>query len=442
MYCIAFSAHVQFAPMKSFAAALLLIVLSLSALAQQPDLDRAYPAAESLYLDLHQHPELSLHEVQTAAKLAERLKALGYEVTPNVGGTGIVALMKNGPGPTIMLRTELDALPIHEETGLPYASTATWKSPSGAEIPVMHACGHDLHMASLVGTADVMAHNRQLWHGTLMLIGQPAEEVVAGAEAMLKDGLFTRFPKPDYALAVHDTDGLPAGTVGYTPGFALTGSDSVNITVYGRGSHGSRPHVAIDPIVIAAKIILGLQTIISREIKPGDHAVITVGAIHAGTKNNIIPDEARLQLTVRAYKPEVRDHLIASIKRVAKGEAMASGAVKEPLIEIPETTPATYNDPDLTNRLAATLAKSLGANNVKQLEPDFPSEDFAYFINAGVKGTMIRIGAVDPATFAAAQKSGEVLPGLHTARFAPDLKPALHTAIQAEVAALLDLMSK
>ena len=418
------------------------LLLSLSALAQLPaDIDRAYPAAESLYLDLHQHPELSLHEVQTAAKIADRLKSLGYDVTSNVGGTGVVALLKNGPGPVIMLRTELDALPIHEETGVPYASTVTTKDDSGATVPVMHACGHDLHMSALVGTADVMAHNRQLWHGTLMLIGQPAEERVKGAKAMLDDGLFIRFPKPDFALAVHDSDALPAGVVGYTPGFALTSSSSVDITIYGRGAHGSRPHVAIDPIVIGAKIVLGLQTIISREIKPGDHAVITVGAFNAGTKNNIIPDQAKLLLTVRAYKPEVRDHLIASIQRVAKGEAMSAGAAKEPLVELTETTPATYNDPELTKRVAAALTKSLGSANVKEMEPDFPSEDFAYFVNAGVKATMIRVGATDPAKLEAAQKSGDVVPGLHTSRFVPDLKPALHTAIQTEITILLDLMA-
>jgi hippurate hydrolase len=420
----------------------LVLALTLSAAAQSPNIENAYPAAETLYLDLHQHPELSLHEVQTAAKIADRLKSLGYEVTTNVGGTGVVGVMKNGAGPVIMLRTELDALPVPEQTGLPYASTVTTKDDSGATVPVMHACGHDLHMASLVGTAEIMAHNRNLWHGTLMLVGQPAEERVKGAEAMLADGLFTRFPKPDYALAVHDTEMLPAGVVGYTPGFALTSSDSVDITVYGRGAHGSRPQMAIDPIVIAAKIVLGLQTIVSREIKPGDHAVITVGAIHAGTKNNIIPDEAKLLITVRAYKPEVRDHLVASIRRITKAEALSAGAMKEPLIEIPESTPATYNDPDLTKRLASALTKSLGQANVMLLDPDFPSEDFARIVNAGVKGSMIRIGATNPEKFAAAQKSGDILPGLHTTRFAPDLKPALHTAIQTEVTALLELMGK
>jgi hippurate hydrolase len=405
------------------------------------DLDRVYPAAESLYLDLHQHPELSLHEVQTAAKIADRLRSLGYEVTSGVGGTGVVAVLKNGAGPTVMLRTELDALPVAEQTGVAYASQVTTTDDSGAPVAVMHACGHDLHMAALTGTADVMAHNRQHWHGTLMLIGQPAEERVKGAEAMLKDGLFTRFPKPDYALAVHDTDALPAGEVGYTSGFALTSSDSVNITIHGRGAHGSRPQIAIDPIVIGARIVLALQTIVSREITPGDHAVITVGAFQAGTKNNIIPDEAKLLLTVRAYKPEVRDHLLQAITRVAKAEALAGGAVREPSIEHPETTPATYNDPDLTKRVAGALTAALGDRNVKELDPDFPSEDFSlYYKEGGVKSTMIRVGATDPEKFAAAQKSGEILPGLHTARFIPDLKPSLRTAIQSEVAALMNLM--
>jgi hippurate hydrolase len=273
-----------------------------------------------------------------------------------------------------------------------------------------------------------------------MLVGQPAEERIKGAEAMLKDGLFTKFPKPVYAIAVHDTDALPAGVVGYTEGFALTSSDSVDITIYGRGGHGSRPQVTIDPIVIGAKIVLGLQTVVSREVRPGDHAVITVGAFQAGTKNNIIPDDAKLLLTVRAYKPEVRNHLIDAIARVAKAEALAAGAPREPLIEHPETTPATYNDPELTKRIATSLTRSFGEQNVRQLEPDFPSEDFSYFINAGVKGTMIRIGATNSDKFAAAQKSGEILPGLHTARFTPDLKPSLQAAIQAEISSLLELM--
>lgn len=428
--------------MRAHITVVLMLAATLASAQVPQGLEQTYPAAEKLYLDLHQHPELSLHETETAAKIADRLKALGYEVTTGVGGTGVVAVLKNGPGPVVMLRTELDALPIHEQTGLSYASSVVTKDSSGAPIPVMHACGHDLHMAALSGTAEWMASHRQQWKGTLIVIGQPAEELGAGAKAMLQDGLFTRFPKPEIALAVHDTDGLPAGTVGYTPGYQLTGSDSVNITVYGRGGHGSRPHVTIDPIVIASRMVLAFQTIVSREITPGDHAVVTVGAFQAGTKNNIIPDEAKLQLTVREYKPEVREKLLAAIRRIAKYEALAGGAVREPLVEVTESTPATYNDPDLTNRLAATLTSSLGKDRVKQLPPDFPSEDFSYFVNAGVKGVMLRIGAVEPATFAAAQKSGEILPGLHTARFAPDLKPSLQTAIETEVIALLDLMKR
>jgi len=404
------------------------------------DVANAMPAAESLYLDLHQNPELSLHETRTAAKLADRLRSLGYVVTTGVGGTGIVAILKNGDGPVIMLRTELDALPIEEQTGLPYASKVRTKNDAGLDVPVMHACGHDLHMAALAGTAAVMAENRQRWHGTLMLIGQPAEEVVKGAEAMLDDGLFTRFPKPEYAIAVHDNDSLPAGTVGFTPGYSMTNADSVDVVFYGRGAHGSRPQLAIDPIVMASRAVLGWQTIVSREVTPGEHAVITVGLFQAGTKGNIIPDQAHLVLTVRTYKPEVRKQVLAAIERVAKAEALAANAPREPSVKVVESTPALYNDPGLTNRLAKALSAGLGAGNVKQLPPDFPSEDFSRYVEAGVKSVQLAVGAQDPEKLAEAEKSGEHLPGLHTARFAPDLKPALQTAIETEVISLLDLM--
>lgn len=422
------------------------LLLSLSSVAETPKLqssiDQVMPTVDSLYLDLHQNPELSLHESHTAATMEEKLRALGYEVTAGVGGTGVVAIMKNGDGPVVMLRTELDALPIAEETGLPYASKVKWQSPTGSEIPVMHACGHDLHMASLVGTATVMSGNRQQWRGTLMLIAQPAEELGAGAEAMLKDGLFTRFPKPQYAIAVHDIATLPAGEVGFTPGYALTRSDSLDVVFYGRGAHGSQPQLAIDPIVMASRAVLDWQTIVSREVQPGEHAVVTVGMFQAGTKGNIIPDEAHLQLSVRAYKPEVSEQILAAIARIAKGVAAEASASREPTIKHLGTTPATYNDPDLTNRLAKILAADLGAQNVKQIPPDFPSEDFSRYGEQGVKSVMLRIGAVDPAKFDAAQKSGVVLPGLHTAQFAPDYKPALHTAIETEVISLMDLMGK
>ena len=250
------------------------------------------PDAQTLYLDLHQHPELSSHETRTAAELADRLRTLGYEVTEHVGGTGVVAILKNGPGPTVMLRTELDALPVEEKTGLPYASKVRTKDDSGRDVGVMHACGHDIHMAALLGTAAIMAHNKDSWHGTLMLIGQPAEETITGADKMIKDGLFTRFPKPDIGIAMHDTNGLPVGKVGITPGYAKANADSVRITVYGKGGHGAQPHTTVDPVLIAARIAVTVQSIVSREIKPGDAAVITIGYIQAGTKNNIIPDDA------------------------------------------------------------------------------------------------------------------------------------------------------
>jgi amidohydrolase len=268
-----------------------------------------YPEIESLYFDLHRNPELAMHEQQTAAKLAERVKALGYEVTTGVGGTGVVAVLRNGAGPTGLLRTDMDALPIEEKTGLPYVSKVVVNSDSGVSTPVMHACGHDIHMSSWVGTAKLMATNRDRWHGTLVLIGQPAEETGEGAVAMIKDGLLTRFPKLDFALAIHDSAILPIGQVGYTPGYALAAADSVDITIFGRGGHGGQPQDTVDPVVIVSRTVLALQSIVSRENNPLDPVVITVGSIHGGTKNSIIPDEVKLQLTVRSYKPEVRKRL-------------------------------------------------------------------------------------------------------------------------------------
>lgn len=312
-----------------------LCLLGVNASAQNTPLDKqvssVLPDAQTLYLDLHQHPELSSHEMRTAAELATRLRTLGYEVTEHVGGTGVVGILKNGPGPTVMLRTELDALPVEEKTGLPYASKVRTKDDSGRDVGVMHACGHDVHMAALWGTAAIMARNKESWHGTLMLIGQPAEETITGADRMIKDGLFTRFPKPDIGIALHDTNNLPVGKVGITPGYAKATADSIRITVYGKGGHGAQPQTTVDPVLIAARIAVTLQSIVAREIKPGDAAVITVGYIQAGTKNNIIPDDAQMGLTVRSYKPEVRQHLLAAIERVAKGEAMAAGAEKMPL---------------------------------------------------------------------------------------------------------------
>jgi len=404
-------------------------------------LNAIYPEVESLYLDLHRNPELAMHEQQTAAKLAERAKSLGYEVTTGVGGTGIVAILRNGAGPKVLLRTDMDALPIEEKTGLSFASHVVVKSDSGASTPVMHACGHDIHMSSWLGTAKLMAMNRDRWHGTLILIGQPAEETGEGAPAMIKDGLFTRFPKPDFALAIHDTANQPVGQVGFTSGYALAAADSVDITIFGIGGHGGRPQSTIDPVVIAARTVLALQTIVSRESNPLDPVVITVGTIHGGTKNSIIPDEVKLQLTVRTYKPEVQKRVLASIERVAKGEALAGGAPKEPLVKVTHAANATYNDPELTKRLVTKLRGVLGEVNVVAVEPVMVFEDFAEFNLAGIPSADFWVGAVNPEKFAAAQRSGTPLPQLHSAAWAPDYAPTIKMAITVEMTELLELLA-
>ncbi len=400
-----------------------------------------YPEAQALYLDLHQNPELSSRETQTAAKLAARLRNLGYDVTEHVGGTGIVAILKNGNGPTVMLRTELDALPVEEKTGLPYASKVHTKDDAGHDVPVMHACGHDLHMASLLATAAIMAHSKGSWHGTLMVIGQPAEETISGAKRMIDDGFLTRFPRPDVAVAMHVGNNLPAGKVGITPGIYDTNADSLRITIYGKGGHGSAPHTSIDPIVIAARTILTLQTIPAREVKPGEMAVITVGYIHAGTKNNIIPDQAEMGLTVRTYKADVRKQILAAIARITKAEAAAAGAPREPLIEGYEGTDAVYNDPALAQRLKGSLEAELGKDNVVTEEPHTASEDFSYFIAQGIPGFYFSLGGADPEKYAAAKAAGTTLPSNHSSLFAPDVDPALHTGIAAEVAVLRNLLN-
>jgi hippurate hydrolase len=402
--------------------------------------DSVFPDARALYLDLHQHPELSSHETRTATEMAGRLRALGYEVTEHVGGTGIVGILKNGPGPTVMLRTELDALPVEEKTGLPYASKVRTKDDSGREVAVMHACGHDLHMSSLFGTAAIMARSKDTWHGTLVLVGQPAEETISGAKKMIDDGLFTRFPKPDLGVALHDTNSLPAGKVGVTPEYAKSNADSLKITIYGKGGHGATPEKTIDPILIAARTAVTLQSIVSREIKPGDAAVITIGYIQAGTKNNIIPDEAQMGLTVRSYKPEVRRHLLAAIERVAKAEAQAAGAERMPVIEKYESTSAVYNDPVLTRHLAGVLEATLGKGNVETEAPIMTSEDYSYFVEQGVPSFYFTLGAANPKKYEEAKASGKDLPVNHSPLFAPDADPALRTGITAEVIVLRDLL--
>ncbi|MGO9083955.1 MAG: amidohydrolase [Candidatus Sulfotelmatobacter sp.] len=423
---------------------LLLASLGAVAWAQAPtakEIETVYPDAHALYLDLHQNPELSGHETQTASKLAARLRGAGYEVTEHVGGTGIVAVLKNGQGPTIMLRTELDALPVEEKTGLPYASKVRTKDDAGRDVPAMHACGHDLHMAALLGTAEIMAHSKDTWHGTLILIGQPAEETISGAEGMIRDGLFTRFPKPDVAVALHVSNELPAGMVAITPGIYNTNADSLRIVIYGKGGHGASPNTAVDPIVIAARTILALQTITSREIKPGEMAVVTVGYIHAGTKNNIIPDQAEMGLTVRTFKQDVRKQVLAAITRITKAEAAAAGAPREPLIERYEGTDAVYNDPALAQRLRSPLEAALGKDKVVNAEPITPSEDFSAFVEQGVPGFYFSLGGADPEKFAQAKATGTTLPSNHSPLFAPDVDPALRTGITAELAVLRNLLN-
>jgi hippurate hydrolase len=409
-------------------APLLLITMTLRA-ASPGDIDALYPGIEKLYMDLHSNPELAFQETQTAAKLATRLKQFGFEVTTGVGGTGVVGLLKNGAGPTVMLRTELDALPVTEQTGLPFAS----------KIPgVMHACGHDIHMAAWAGTAQWMSEHQQQWHGTLMLIGQPAEEVGSGAAAMLKDGLFTRFPKPDYAIALHDDDTLPAGQIGYHAGFFRAAADFPTVTVFGRGGHGAMPQSTVDPIVLAARIVLALQTIVSREDDPQSPAVVTVGSIHGGTKNNIIPDQVTLQLSVRTFDPQVRRHVLEAIARIARGEAAAAGAPREPLVEPTSgmlSVEAVYNDPELTTRLAGALKGSI------EMPAKMTSEDFSEYGRAGVKSVLLHIGAVDADKLAESKRSGIPLPAPHSPQWAPVREPTLESAVQAETTALLNLLN-
>jgi amidohydrolase len=418
-----------------------LLLVTTSARAQgSSEVSGVYADAHAVYLDIHEHPELSAHETRTAAKLADRLRQLGYDVTEHVGGTGIVAILKNGPGPTVMLRAELDALPVEEKTGLGYASKVRTHDDAGHDVPVMHACGHDIHMATLIGTAAILAQTRNTWHGTLMLVGQPAEETISGAKKMLEDGLLTRFPKPDAAVALHVGNRLAAGAVGIVSGTYDTNANSLRITIYGKGGHGSMPDTTVDPIVIAARTILALQTIVSREVKPGEMAVVTVGSVQAGTKNNIIPDQAVLGLTVRSYKAEVRKQVLAAIARITKGEAEASGAPRVPLIEELESTDSVYNDPALAQRLRAPLESALGKTNVATDEPVAASEDFSFFVKQGIPGFYFDLGGANPEKLAEAKAAGTILPSNHSPLFAPDAEPAIKTGIAAEVAVLRNLL--
>lgn len=412
------------------------------------------PQLLTTYTTLHQHPELSHQEKQTSALLANDLRKVGFTVTENVGkyddggqAYGVVAVMKNGSGPTVLVRTELDALPVEEKTGLPYASHIRARNEAGNDVGVMHACGHDIHITTLLGTGQALAQLKNQWHGTLILIGQPAEEAVDGARAMLNDNLYTRFGKPDYVIALHDDATLEAGKVSIISGPALAAVNSVDVTMRGVGSHGARPEMSKDPVVMAAEFIMAIQTIVSRQIPPLDPAVVTVGVIHGGTRRNIIPDEVKMSLTVRSFSDDVQKQILADLKRTAEGIAIAAGVPSDrmPLVTVgAESSPATYNNPELADRLRAVCAHTLGADNVVKSRPEMVSEDFGLFGLEGhqIPTVQLRLGAVAPEKIAESQRTGKPLPSLHSALFAPLPEPTIRTGVIVMTSAVLDLIGK
>jgi amidohydrolase len=438
----------------------LLCASALSVFAQQTPqqiADAELPSLLTIYKDLHTHPELSTHEERSAGIVAKELKAAGCEVTERVGkyekaGTtcfGVVGVMKNGDGPTVLVRTDLDALPVHEETGLPYASTVTTKNDEGKEVPVMHACGHDAHISMFIAVARSLAKLKDQWHGTIVFVGQPAEELGTGARAMLRDGLYTRWPKPNYALGFHDKADMEIGHIGVTEGYTYANVDSVDVTVRGIGGHGAYSYRTKDPVVLAAEMINQWQTIASRENNPIDPIVITVGSIHGGTKHNIIPDEVKMQLTVRTYKAEVRERVLAAIERIAKGCATAAGlpSDKMPTVNVLRDlfTPATYNNPELTRRLVAVWKKALGDENVQMVDATMGGEDFSEFSlpDHSIPAVDFHVGAVAPEKIAESKKPGAPpLPSLHSSKFAPVPEPTIRTGIIGMTCAVLDLMKK
>ncbi len=400
-----------------------------------------------LYKDLHSNPELSYKEFETSKKLSLILEELGYEVTNGVGGNGVVALLKNGEGKTIMLRADMDGLPVEEKTGASYASRTKTLNDEGQEVFTMHACGHDVHMTVLIGAAQYLIQNRSDWSGTLMLILEPAEEVSGGARNMIKDGLFTRFPRPDFNLALHVSSGMETGKVGYLPGWAMANVDSVDIIVKGLGGHGAYPHTTKDPIVLSAQIISQLQTIVSRQIAPTDPAVVTVGSIHGGTKHNVIPNEVKLQLTLRSYTDEVRNATISSIKRIVRGAAIAAGLPEElyPTVTLKdEYTPAVFNNPQLVEKLKVSFEKSLGKDNVKKVSPVMGGEDFGMFgrVEPIIPTALFWLGAVNKNIYEKAVREDIVLPSLHSDLFLPDAEPTLETGVKAMTGAALDLFNE
>jgi hippurate hydrolase len=397
-----------------------------------------------LYQHIHSNPELSLMEEKTAKRLADEMRKVGFDVTEGFGGHGVVAVLKNGPGPVVLIRTDMDALPIVEQTGVPYASKVRVKNRDGIEVGVMHACGHDVHMASWVGTARVLAAMKDRWSGTLVFIAQPAEEIVAGAKKMLDAGLYTKFPKPDYALALHSDPHQPVGSLGYSEGLALANSDTVDILVKGKGAHGAAPHMSVDPIVLAARIILDLQTIVSRETDPLDPVVVTVGSIHGGTKHNIIPNEVKLQLTVRTTTTATRDRVLKAIDRIAKAAAVGANAPPpEVTVSLDEFTPATYNDVPLSRTCGAVFREILGADNVRARKPVMGAEDFGRFSDGKTPIFMYFLGTISQDKWDAAQKPGAApLPGMHTDAYAPVPEPSIRTGVRTMSLAVMNLMPK
>jgi len=445
---------------RSLSILILSLLTSGLALAQETTVEKTavseLPSLLAIYKDIHSHPELSTREEKTSALVAKELRAVGCEVTenfgkydnPNLKCYGVVGIMKNGTGPTVLVRTDLDALPVEEDTGLPYASKVTTKDENGREVHVMHACGHDAHMSAFIGTARALQRLKDQWSGTIMFIGQPAEEAVGGARAMLKAGLYNRFGKPDFALGFHDKADLQTGHIAVTPGYTYANVDSVDVTVRGIGGHGAYPHRTKDPVVLAAEMINAWQTIASRENNPLDPIVVTVGSIHGGTKHNIIPDEVKMQLTVRTYKSEVRDRVLKAIDDIAKGIASA-GAVpadRAPIVTVlkDQLTPATYNNPDLTKRLVAVWKNVLGADNVEIADPTMGGEDFSEYSlpDHSIPAVDFHIGAVDPEKIAQFKKEGKELPSLHSSKFAPVPEPTIRVGIIGMTSAVLELMKK
>ncbi|KPM76900.1 MULTISPECIES: M20 metallopeptidase family protein [Pseudoalteromonas] len=434
--------------LSAISAALLLLSPFAQATTLDLNLKKTMPEIEKLYLDLHQSPELSYHEKQTGQKLAKQLKQLGFTVTDNVGGYGVVGIYENGDGPTVMIRTDTDGLPIVEQTGKPYASKVTVTNNAGATVGVMHGCGHDIHMSSFIGTAQQLMTHKDQWQGTLMMVAQPAEEVGGGAKAMLKEGLFTKYPTPDHVIGLHVSASVPAGKVSMKTEYTMASVDSVDITVKGKGGHGAYPHTTIDPVVIASRIVLALQTITSRELSPLEPSVVTVGSIHGGSKHNVISDEVKLQLTLRSYNPEVRLQQIAAIKRISKGIALSAGLdeslAPEVYVHEDESIPSTYNNPAQTNVVRSAIANAIGEDNVLETEAVMAGEDFGLYgrTEQHVPITLFWLGGVEPSQYDAAMQSGATLPSLHSSKFAPDYKKALPTGITAMSNAAVALFNK